>query len=88
MIHLDLAKFLEYWRSLGKMAGEGNSLFLNRGDGENLKFDEARESCTNRAGWGWGVCLADLDNDTDLDIYAANGWITGKKSRRPLTTIP
>ena len=67
------------WKSLGKMAGEGNSLFLNRGDGENLKFDEARESCTNRAGWGWGVCLADLDNDTDLDIYAANGWITGKK---------
>ena len=67
------------WKSLGKMAGEGNSLFLNRSEDENLKFDEARESCTNRAGWGWGVCLADIDNDADLDIYAANGWITGKK---------
>lgn len=68
------------WKSLGKMAGEGNSLFLNRSDGQDWKFDEARESCTNRAGWGWGVCLADLDNDTDLDIYAANGWITGQKA--------
>ena len=68
------------WRSLGKMAGEGNSLFLNRGEGKDWKFDEARESCTNRAGWGWGVALADVDNDTDLDIYAANGWITGKKA--------
>jgi hypothetical protein len=25
------------------------------------------------------VALADIDNDADLDIYAANGWITGKK---------
>jgi hypothetical protein len=68
------------WKSLGKMAGEGNSLFLNRSEDEEWKFDEARESCTNRAGWGWGGCLADLDNDTDLDIYAANGWITGQKA--------
>ncbi|MFT5466238.1 MAG: hypothetical protein ACI8UO_001336 [Verrucomicrobiales bacterium] len=63
------------WRALGKMAGEGNSLFLNRGDGT---FREARESCTNRAGWGWSVALFDPDNDADTDIYAANGWITGK----------
>ena len=68
------------WKSLGKMAGEGNSLFLNRGEGEDWNFEEARESCTNRAGWGWGVALADVDNDADLDIYAANGWITGKKA--------
>lgn len=68
------------WKSFGKMAGEGNSLFLNRGEGEDWNFEEARESCTNRAGWGWGVALADVDNDADLDIYAANGWITGKKA--------
>jgi hypothetical protein len=64
------------WKALGKMAGEGNSMFLNNGDGT---FREARESCTNRAGWGWAVALFDADNDADLDIYAANGWITGKK---------
>jgi hypothetical protein len=61
------------WRSVGKMAGEGNSLFLNAGT-----FREERESGTNRAGWGWAVALFDSDNDCDLDIYAANGWITGK----------
>jgi len=66
------------WESLGKMAGEGNSLFINECQNGEWKFREARESCTNRAGWGWGVALADIDNDSDLDIYAANGWITGE----------
>lgn len=64
------------WRALGKMAGEGNSLFLNQG--AEAPFREARESSTNRAGWGWSVALLDTDNDSDLDIYAANGWITGQ----------
>ena len=63
------------WRQLGRMAGEGNSLFMNNDDGT---FREAKESCTNRAGWGWGVALFDSDNDADLDIYAANGWISGE----------
>ena len=31
---------------------------------------------TNRAGWSWGVAFFDYDNDTNLDIYAANGWIS------------
>ncbi len=65
------------WQRLGKEAGEGNSLFINQGD---ETFREARESCTNRAGWGWAVALFDADNDADLDIYAANGWITGEKT--------
>ena len=61
------------WRSVGRMAGEGNSLFLNQHDGT---FRESRESCTNRAGWGWGVALFDANNDGRQDIYAANGWIS------------
>lgn len=64
------------WHSIGKSAGEGNALFHNNGDGT---FRQMRESCTNRAGWGWGVALFDANNDGKLDIYAANGWITGKK---------
>jgi hypothetical protein len=63
------------WRELGKMVGEGNSLFFNNGDGT---FRELKESGTSRAGWSWGVALLDMDNDTDLDIYVANGWISGK----------
>ena len=63
------------WRELGKMIGEGNSLFYNNGD---ATFVELKDSHTNRAGWSWGVGFFDMDNDTDLDIYAANGWISGK----------
>ena len=61
------------WPKLGKMTGKGNSLFHNNGDGT---FRELTDSHTNRAGWGWGVAFFDMDNDTDLDIFAANGWIS------------
>jgi hypothetical protein len=63
------------WVQIGTMIGEGNSLFRNNRDGT---FTELKESHTNRAGWGWGVAFFDADNDTDLDLYAANGWITNK----------
>jgi enediyne biosynthesis protein E4 len=63
------------WVEIGTMVGEGNSLFRNNRDGT---FAELKESHTNRAGWSWGVAFFDADNDTDLDIYAANGWITNK----------
>jgi hypothetical protein len=63
------------WVEIGTMIGEGNSLFRNNRDGT---FTELKDSHTNRAGWGWSVAFADFDNDTDQDIYAANGWITNK----------
>ncbi len=61
------------WERLGREIGEGNSLFANNGDGT---FRELKESHTERAGWGWGIAFLDYDNDADLDIYAANGWIS------------
>ncbi len=61
------------WTEVGTMIGEGNSLFHNNGDGT---FIELKDSHTNRAGWGWSVAFFDMDNDTKLDIYAANGWIS------------
>lgn len=63
------------WAKIGTTIGEGNSLFENNGDGT---FRELKESHTARAGWGWSVAFFDADNDMDLDIYAANGWITNK----------
>jgi hypothetical protein len=63
------------WTKIGTTIGEGNSLFENNGDGT---FRELKESHTARAGWGWSVSFFDADNDMDLDIYAANGWITNK----------
>jgi hypothetical protein len=61
------------WTELGKMIGEGNRLFRNNGNGT---FTQLKDSHTNRAGWGWDVAFLDYDNDTRLDIYAANGWIS------------
>jgi hypothetical protein len=63
------------WISIGTTIGEGNSLFKNNGNGT---FRELKNSHTARAGWGWSVAFFDADNDSDLDIYAANGWITNK----------
>jgi hypothetical protein len=65
----------DQWGALGKQVGEGNSLFRNRGDGT---FEELKDSDTQKAGWSWGVAFADFDNDTDLDLYAANGWISAE----------
>lgn len=77
---LDMGEYLKLyklvgssWTDLGKLVGEGNSLFQNNGDGT---FSELKTSRTNRAGWGWGVAFVDVDNDGDQDIYAANGWIS------------
>jgi hypothetical protein len=63
------------WPRIGTQIGEGNSLFANNRDGA---FRELKDSHTSRAGWGWSVSFFDMDNDTKLDIYAANGWITNK----------
>ena len=66
-----------HWMEVGTMIGEGNSLFHNNGDGT---FTELKDSHTNRAGWSWSVAFFDMDNDTKLDLYAANGWISNTPS--------
>ena len=65
------------WRTLGQQIGEGNSVFYNNKDGT---FRELKDSHATRAGWSWGVALFDMDNDADLDVYVANGWVSGAKT--------
>jgi len=53
---------------------EGNFLWHNNGD---LTFtDVARETETDRTGWGWGGKFFDYDNDGWLDLFTVNGWVS------------
>ena len=58
---------------------EGNMLWLNQGvgaDGVPRFVDVALESGTYDGGWGWGAKFFDYDLDGDVDIVAANGFIS------------
>src|SRR5262249_37260444 len=52
----------------------GSQLHLNRG---GLKFEQAGAKMHVAAvGWAYGACLADLDNDGWLDLYANAGFVS------------
>lgn len=53
----------------------GSTLLHNNGDGT---FTDVSDQAGIRDGqWGWGAEFLDYNNDGRLDIYAANGFITG-----------
>ncbi|MFH0981609.1 MAG: FG-GAP-like repeat-containing protein [Planctomycetota bacterium] len=54
---------------------EGNQLYRNMGDGTFR--DVAFEANVYDAGWAWAGRFWDYDNDGDLDIMVANGYISG-----------
>lgn len=63
------------WAAYGDYFVKGNSLLLNDGG----RFTDVAEIAgANPFGWYWASTFFDYDNDGRLDIYAANGWITGK----------
>ncbi len=51
----------------------GNFLYSNDGDGTFT--DVTGTAGVREGGWGWGAQFADLDNDGNLDIVHANGWV-------------
>ena len=56
---------------------EGNFLWHNNG---NLTFsDVGRETGTFNVGWSWCAKFLDYDNDSWLDLYVVNGWVSGSK---------
>ena len=58
---------------------EGNMLWHNNGvgpDGVLSLTDISLETGTYDGGWGWGAKFFDYDNDGDLDLFSANGFIS------------
>ncbi len=70
------AQLNEVNRNFGRMA-RGNTLFRNNVAGfERVSSLERPGLLVEAAGWGWGSQFVDLDNDSDLDIYALSGYYT------------
>ena len=65
------------WKAYGDKVVKGNTLLLN--DGRGHFTDVSEKSRVNPFGWYWSSTMFDYDNDGRQDIYAVNGWITGKK---------
>jgi len=59
---------------------QGNNFWVPAGDeGRNLYINAARQSGIEAGGWCYGAQFGDLNNDGNVDLYVANGFISGKK---------
>ncbi len=63
----------------------GNRMFLVSDDMTFVQPDYA--SRLARTGWSWGAAAMDIDNDADLDIYVANGFVSQPTCQDYCTTF-
>jgi hypothetical protein len=59
----------------------GNALYLNQGN--HLYAEKSQEFGVDDGVWGWGAAAIDLDNDSHLDILAANGRPAAPWTNKP-----
>jgi len=64
---------------------EGNQLYRNMGDGSFS--DVSFEAGVYDGGWCWAGRFWDFDNDADLDIMIANGYISGDPAHEYFTDL-
>jgi tetratricopeptide (TPR) repeat protein len=64
---------------------EGNQLYRNMGDG--TFSDISFEANVYDGGWCWAGRFWDFDNDGDLDIMVANGYISGNPQDEYFTKL-
>ncbi len=64
---------------------EGNQLYRNMGDGSFT--DVSLETGVYDGGWCWAGRFWDYDNDGDLDIMIANGYISGNPDDEYFTKL-
>ena len=59
---------------------QGNNFWVPKADKGKLSYQNlARESGIEAGGWSYGAQFGDLNNDGFLDLYLANGFISGTK---------
>ena len=56
-----------------ELGGTGNRLYRNV-DGTGVFEDATGSAGVRIAGWAWGACFADFDNDGNADLFVTNGW--------------
>ncbi len=73
------ARVPEATRDLVSKFVRGNTLFLGQPDGGYA--DHAVDLEVHRGLWSFASLLADVDNDSRLEVLIANGFISGKKRK-------
>jgi len=59
------------YRDSSPLVENGNRLYRNDG---GTFVDVTDTAGIADGGWGWAACMADLNNDGNLDLYHTNGW--------------
>jgi hypothetical protein len=67
-------------KRLGILLAQGNQMYERKGGAWS---ETAVARGTNWADWAWGCVFFDADNDTDKDLFVANGYTTNSDSKAP-----